>query len=183
MTSSSAFRKLVLASVLGAFAACAGPDITAPPNHSTAGDSASKLLGLFGERPKLLTCPTNETVANSAVVTALGGLVSAGGTTIEIPAGALLEDATVTVTVPASNYMEVDISVEGTDSFLFELPVTVTVSYDRCTRSNILSFPLSAWHIDSDSKTFLERMPSIDDKLTRTVTFTTGHLSGYALAN
>ena len=44
----------------------------------------------------------------------------------------------------------------------------------------------SAAHSDTkqgDTKELLELMPSIDNKLTRTVTFTTGHLSGYALAN
>ena len=87
------------------------------------------------------------------------------------------------MTVPASRYLEVDISVAGHEHFIFELPVVVTMSYARCNRSNIDFRPLSAWYIDSATKEPLEQMPSIDNKLLKTLTFTTGHLSGYAVAN
>ena len=43
--------------------------------------------------------------------------------------------------------------------------------------------PLTAWHIDPVTHELLEPMVSIDNKLLHTVTFTTIHLSGYALAN
>jgi hypothetical protein len=154
------------------------PGIT-DPNIRTSGDS--RAVNTLGN--DLIECPTQESSSSTAVVTPLGGLVSIGGTSVSIPAGALLSDATVTVTLPASQYMEVDISVEGVDHFIFELPVTVTVSYARCSRSNIDHDPLTAWYIDSETKAMLEAMGGVDDKLTRTVTFTTGHLSGYALAD
>jgi len=182
MTTSSRIGKVLLAITLGVFAACAGSDVTAPRLEKTPSDSASNILGLFGP-PRILWCPTSETATQSAVVDALGGLVSAGGTTISIPAGALLGPTNVTVTVPASNYMEVDISVEGVDHFLFELPVAVTVSYARCARFRTFFGVVTAWHIDSETKALLEAMPSVDNKLARSVTFITGHLSGYALAN
>jgi len=183
MTSLSPMRKVLLALTLGVVASCARSDLTAPRADTAqeGGGSTSNLLGFF--EPKLLKCPTDQTISNVGVVDVLGGVVSADGTTISIPAGALLQPSRVTVTVPASKYMEVAISVEGTDHFVFELPVTVTVSYARCTRPITFFGLLTAWYIDSDTKDLLERMPSVDDKLTRTVTFTTGHLSGYALAN
>jgi hypothetical protein len=161
--------------------ACAAPDLTAPPPSEAA---AQKQL-LFGgsSSPSLLECPTNTAVSTSALVTTLGGTVSVGGVSIAIPAGALLQDANVTVTIPASQYVEADISVEGSEHFIFQAPVVVTLSYARCARSNIDLRPLSAWHIDNDTKALLEEMPSLDNKLLRTVTFTTGHLSGYAVAN
>jgi hypothetical protein len=87
------------------------------------------------------------------------------------------------VTVPASNFMEIDVTVAGTEHFLFELPITVTVSYARCSSFLARLLPLTAWHWDPETRQFLERMPSIDNKLTRTVTFTTPHLSGYIIAN
>jgi hypothetical protein len=182
MTSSSIGRKLVLSLTLGVFAACSASDITAPRLDKAPSDSTANILGLFGP-PRLLWCPTSETASNSGLVDALGGVVSAGGTTITIPAGALLGPTNVTVTVPASNYMEVDISVEGADHFLFELPVAVTVSYARCASFRTFFGFVKAWHIDSETKALLEAMPSVDDKVARSVTFTTGHLSGYALAN
>lgn len=160
--------------------ACSAPDIAAPPSQTV-----GKQQLLFGgsSSPSLLECPSGESASASALVTTAGGTVSAGGVSIVIPAGALLQDANVTVSVPASKYVEADISVEGSEHFIFEQPVVVTVSYARCARSDIDLRPLSAWYIDSDTKALLEKMPSVDNKLSRTVTFTTGHLSGYAIAN
>ena len=133
--------------------------------------------------PALIQCPTNHSASATALVGPLGGLVSVEGTSIQIPAGALLSPATVTVTIPASPLMEVDISVAGVEHFVFELPVAVTLSYARCARGDIDLSPLSVWYIDSETKALLEPMGGIDNKLLRTVTFTTGHLSGYAVAN
>jgi hypothetical protein len=160
--------------------ACSAPDVTGPPSRI---EGQQRLLFGGSSSPSLLECPTTESASASALVTALGGTVTAGGVSIAIPAGALLQDANVTVTVPASKYVEADISVEGSEHFIFELPVVVTMSYARCARSNIDLRPLDAWHIDTDTKALLEKMPSLDNKLLRTVTFTTGHLSGYAIAN
>jgi hypothetical protein len=170
--------KAVLATVVAAtLAACAASEIAGVK----AADSSQQ--SLFGFGTSLVECPTNTASTATGLITSLGGVVSAGGTSIIVPAGAVLDPTTVTVTVPASNYMEVDISVAGVDHYLFQLPVTVTVSYARCSRANIDRSFLSAWYIDTDTHALLEQMPSSDNKLTRTVTFTTGHLSGYALAN
>jgi hypothetical protein len=156
--------------------ACSASEVTAPQRSEQ-----SSLLGLpIGGSPRLIQCPTAESKSTSLPVTTLGGVVSVGGVSISIPAGALLSDAVVSVTVPASPYVEVEIHVEGSDHFLFQLPATVSVSYARCSRFFLL--PLSAWHIDTETKKLLERMPSLDNKLTRTVTFTTPHLSSFALS-
>ena len=89
----------------------------------------------------------------------------------------------MTLTVPASNYVEIDVSVQGTEHFIFELPIVVTVSYARCNSTSLGFSPISAWYFDQETGDLLEEMPSLDNKLLRTVTFTTGHLSGYILAN
>lgn len=163
---------------------CSPSDVTGPTTavDSRAQSDSARLFGLpiF---PRLLNCPSSESYTTSSVVDALGGTLSVGGATVVIPVGALLGPVTMTLTVPASNYMEVDVSVEGTNSFLFELPVTVSIDYSRCTSWRAILFPNTAYHIDTETKSLLERMPSVDNKALRTVTFTTGHLSGYALAN
>lgn len=172
--------KRLLCSALAAAiaaAACAGPGITDAPMSRRAADAR------LTSSATLVECPTNSSSSASELITPLGGTVSAGGTTIAVPAGAVLVPTTITVTVPASNYMEVDISVPGVEHFVFEQPATVTLSYARCTRSDIDKSPLTVWHIDGGSKALLEHMGGLDDKLARTVTFPTGHLSGYALAN
>jgi hypothetical protein len=169
---------IACAVTLGSFVACGAPGIT--DVSSAERNTASTITG-FGD--KLIKCPSDETVSNTAVVTPLGGLISAGNVTVSIPAGALLADQTVTVTVPASPYVYTEISVEGIDHFLFETPISVSVSYAQCPNPPLGFKTLSAWYVDLDEKELLENMPSVDDKLTRTVTFTTIHLSGYALAD
>jgi len=129
-----------------------------------------------------IKCETEETLSTTATITPLGGIVSIGGTTISLPAGAVLAPTTFTVTVPASRYMEVDISAAGTDHFLFEQPVVVTIDYSRCTHPKSLR-PLTVWYWDSGTGELLENMAGVDNKLVRTMTFTTTHLSGYVIAD
>lgn len=168
--------QLVAAIGLATFVACAAPDITGT-------DDRAAVDALLSASSKLIECKTDETHSTSGVIGIAGGVLSTGGVTITIPPDALLSDVVVNLTVPASKYVETDISIEGTDHFEFELPVTVAMSYSRCTRTDINLQSLSAWYIDSNTKQLLAKMPSVDDKLLRTVTFTTDHLSGYAIAN
>ena len=172
--------QLLAATGIVAFVACAAPDITGIDRQPAEQDAS---LLFFGSGPKLIECPATESFSNSGIIGVAGGSLSAGGVTIAIPANALLSDAVVSITVPASKYVETDITVQGSEHFIFQLPVVVTMSYARCERSNIDLLPLSAWYIDSNTKQLLEQQPSVDNKLLRTVTFTTGHLSGYAIAN
>jgi hypothetical protein len=148
-----------------------------PAGERLAGPASSALFG-----PKAVVCPTNTTLSETGEVGVLGGVVGVGGTSISIPAGALLDAKAFTVTVPAGNTMAVQIRASGYEHFGFELPVTVTVDYSRCSRSDLARTPLSVWYVDDATGTFLELMPSVDNKLTRTVTFTTGHLSSYVVA-
>ncbi|HJQ21052.1 MAG TPA: hypothetical protein VJ867_11945 [Gemmatimonadaceae bacterium] len=173
-------KAITVTVVLATLAACAASEIT-----SVDATSQAQQAHLFtSAQPNLLECPTSSTVTATGVVTPLdGGLIALGGTRVMVPAGAVAEATTITLTIPASRFMEIDVSVAGVDHFLFQLPITVAVDYSRCNRSNIFRSSLTAWYIDSQTKAPLEQMPSVDNKLTQTVIFTTGHLSGYALAN
>ena len=169
-------RVLVLAAISTLTAACGDPATgtggTVPSQLST---SAS---------PSFVACPTSEThSATGTILPRLGGVVSAGGTLISLPAGAVLQPTEITVTVPASDIMEVRITANGREHLLFELPVQVTIDYGRCSRTATDDASLSVWYIDESSRALLEPMGGIDDKLTRSITFTTGHLSGYAIVN
>jgi hypothetical protein len=169
---------VVVAGAILSVLSCESSRVAAPAATASAGARTS----LLGSRK--LACPTKETLTTSADVGPLGGVISIGGTSISVPAGALLSPVTMTVTVPASNYMEVDISVAGYEpgTFPFQTPATVTVSYDRCSVSPF-DAPFTAWWWDSTSKTLIEPMPSVDNRLLQTVTFTTPHLTGFILAN
>ena len=168
--------------VLGA--SCSdGP--TAPRSPSPA-DSSSKLLGLpifgGGGSPKLLSCPSDETERTTALIGSLGGTLSLLGTSVTIPGGALLGDATVELTIPAGQYMEVDLTVNNGQHISFLQPVVVTIDYSRCNRWTTLFKRLSVWNIDEDTKALLDNMGGIDNKLTQSITFITPHFSGFAIA-
>lgn len=154
-------------------AACAAADAVVGN-----GNSAAKFVA-----PSLIQCPANAGTATSAVVGPLGGIVSLGATRVEIPAGALLDTVTVNVAEPTSPYMEIDVSVEGVEHFVFELPIVVTISYARCNRSDLDLRALSVWYINGETNELLEPMGGVDNKLSRTITFVTPHFSGYAVAN
>jgi hypothetical protein len=150
------------------------------PRATTTETSSSRSNG---SSPSLVECPSTQTTTTSAVVGLLGGVIKLGGTSITIPSGALTAPTLLQVTVPASRYMEIDVTAVGFTSFLFQQPISVTIDYSRCTRSDIDQKPLHVWHIDPVTKQLLEDMGGTDDKVSRQITFSTGHLSGYAVAN
>jgi hypothetical protein len=139
---------------------------------------------LFGPTsPELVECPTDETKFKTVDIldATIENLVSLDGHSVLFPPNALPGPTTVTLTVPASRYVEITIHAEGVDYFPVVKPI-VTISYARCNRFDVLLKPLTAWYIDSETKELLEKMLSVDNKLTRSVTFPTNHFSGYAVA-
>ena len=131
----------------------------------------------------LVECPTNTTYSTSGTVLPLGGSVSLRGHSVALPLGAVLLPATIGITEPAGQYMRIDLSANGQDHWQFQVPLSVTISYARCSRANIDKGPLSVWLIDEESGELLVNMGGVDDKLARTITFETDHFSGYAIAN
>jgi hypothetical protein len=183
MFSVGALRPMRRALVVAAFAAL-GACVDRAPTEPVTPTSRGSLDGLFSSSPRLVECHTDETLTATSLITALGGTLSIGGTSVFFPAGAVLAQTDFELTIPASRYVEVDIRAQGYDHFLFEpgLPAVVTIDYSRCNRSDILVKPLSVWYIDSETKELKENLGGIDNKLTRSITFTTPHLSGYAIA-
>jgi hypothetical protein len=170
-------RRFALATLAAALTACSEPTSPDP-------SSAARAFFFDDDKAGLIQCPTDATESGSALLGVGGGTVSAGGHLVIVPANALPELglSLVTLTAPASKYVEIEVRVNGEPHFLFSLPVTVVVDYSRCSRSDIDRAPLRVWYIDSETKEFIADMGGIDDKLTRTVTFFTDHFSGYAVA-
>lgn len=159
-----------------ALAACE----TAGPTASTPEEPPVLLATTTGS--VLVECPTDTELRTSETITGLGGTVTLGGHQVKIPAGALLEPTEITLVEPVSNYMKIHVLAGGSETFTFLEPVEITLSYERCTRSNIDKEPLEVWHVDEVTNELLENMGGVDDKDARAVTFTTDHLSGYAIA-
>ena len=131
----------------------------------------------------LVECPSTTSYETSGSVLPLGGSVSLRGHSVALPLGAVIAPASIGIAEPASRYMLIDLSANGEDHWQFQAPITVTISYARCSRANIDKGPLSVWLVDPATGELLENMGGVDDKLTRTITFQTDHFSGYAIAN
>ena len=156
---------LVALGVLGT-ASCDTPT-TPPPDPSTA---------------RLVVCPTTTTRTTQAIIGPLGGVLNLAGTVVAIPNGALSVPTLITVTIPASQYMEVDITANDLLSFVFNKEIGVRIDYSRCTDPALATAKLSVWHINAVTKALLEFMGGTDNKTNRTIDFSTDHLSAYAIA-
>jgi hypothetical protein len=133
--------------------------------------------------PQLLVCPSTTAQQTTGVVGLLGGVLSLGGTQIDIPAGAVLGPTLFQIVVPQSQYMEVEIHAVGLTTFLFHKPVDITIDYSRCGDDAIPSgAALQGVYIDTDTKSVLQQMGGVNDSVHHAISFQSGHLSGYAVA-
>jgi hypothetical protein len=176
-----ASSRLVLGLAFGlATLACTGDR----PSALTASGAESGSLGLGGSSatPQLVTCAPATPQSTSALVGPLGGVLAIGNTRVVIPANALLAPTLIQLTIPASNNVEIEVKAGDADHFLFASLIYVTIDYGRCG-SSLDDSALSVWHIDPSTHALLENMGGIDLKLFHTITFVTGHLSGYAIAD
>ena len=130
----------------------------------------------------LLACPTTVGRSGQAEIGPDGGTLTVGGHSLVVPAGAVHRAMTFTLSAPASSSLEIEISAGNQGHYKFRSPVTVRVDYSRCSDSVLPDGPLTAWWIDVASRSKKGEMPSTDDRAARTLTFTTDHLSGYAIA-
>jgi hypothetical protein len=95
------------------------PQSAIQPGSTTgaAGGTSAQLLGLA------LDGSTSGATTKSAVVGVLGGVVSVGDFTVVIPAGALKQTATVTVSQPDLAHPVVDLRISPASANGFLLPV------------------------------------------------------------
>ncbi len=128
-------------------------------------------------------CPTARTRTASAVIGRRGGTVALDGHRVTLPPGAVRRPTKITLTAPASRYLEIDLRANDQDHYEFDRPVEVAISYARCKRADLQVRPLNAWYIDPATKAHVETMPGKDDKANRIVTFATSHFSFYAIAD
>lgn len=131
----------------------------------------------------LVECPTNETRSATKILGIFGGTVELDGHSVTLPFGAVALPTVLSVTAPAGKYVELDIQANDVETFTFRQPVSIRISYERCSRANLDDDALTAWYIDGDTKALLEHMGGTDDKTARAVTFSSDHLSAFAIAN
>lgn len=178
-------RTTSLLLALPALVAACSPD-SAPSPLAPAAPMGARTLsarsGNDGAAGLLLACPSDVAISGEAVIGREGGSLVVGGHALVVPAGAVPKPTTFVLSVPASPVLEIDISGDGRPHYQFMSPVAVRVDYSRCADDVLPETPLVAWWIDGPGRSKQGEMPSTDDRAARTLTFTTDHLSGYAIA-
>lgn len=131
----------------------------------------------------LIACPTTDELSSSVTVDTSGGTFTLGPAEVVLPAGAVLGPTELHISVPAGDFMKVEVTAKGFDHFEFESPISISLDYSRCDAAAVsTTSPLSVWYVGDDG-TMLEQMPTLDDRANKRVTFLTPHLSGYAIAD
>ena len=163
-------------------AACA--DVASGPTRlrATAGPLRVKDRTTEGSAQLLACAPPAAEERAVAVVGPLGGTVRLGNSSVHVPAGALLDATVLEIVAPASAVVEYEIHALGVSHFLFERPVTVTLDYKRCAAELPGNAKGEGVYLRRGPYEVLEHMGGTLDRDAHTLTFTTGHLSGYAVA-
>jgi hypothetical protein len=161
-----------------AVAACSADSALTAPEASPQTSVAS----LEGDGPVPLYCPHEESLSVARRIGPKGGTLTLAGTKLSIPRGAVPVETEIVLTIPASDWLELDIAAGDAEHYSFARPVTITVNYARCRTQAAETEALSAWYVDETSGDFLQDMGAIDSKAEKKLSFETDHLSKYAIA-
>ena len=177
-------RSYALIITAAALAACSdSPLPTSSParaeNRAIAPGALAASVSAAGS--SLLACPSTTARTASGVIDHKGGIVQVDGNALIVPPKAVKKKTRFTVTVPASQYVEIDVSAEGYEHYTFKRPVAISVSYARCADSALPPSSLDAWWIDPATRSALGVMVGVDNRSEKRLTFITDHLSGYAV--
>lgn len=166
-------------------AACS--DLPTPPRRHVgrpgASSSADLTTSSSTDSPQLLACapPDSEQQVEGTIGPA-GGSLAVGATRIDIPPGAVTTSTDFELEIPRTAAVRVEIHADGYSSFTFRQPAAITIDYSRCAGAVPAGALIEGVYIDSTSNQVLQRMGATVDSTAQTLSFWTGHLSGYAVA-
>ena len=176
-------RLLPAAAVLLAvvLAACGGDALTDPSSPRL---SRRLLRGDELAALQLVSCPAEDSELDAlGVVSFWGGEIEGTPTTVSVPISAVDENTGIAVSMPASDFLEVQFNANGYEHYTFDRPLTVTLDYSRCPDSSIRSHAaLRVVYLDDATKQPLEDMGGVVDSVARTITFQTRHFSSYGVS-
>lgn len=147
------------------------PTSVAPPPQA---DLIGSLLGPTG----LLKCSPLPYASSTATIGPNGGSINAGPHTLVIPAGALGEPTTITMTVPSG--LGVNAVKFAPEGLRFGTPASLTMSYSNCSLLGKI-LPKRIAYTD-DHLNILSYLLSLDNLLSKRVTGKVNHFSDYAIA-
>ena len=117
--------------------------------------------------------------AEQWVVAADGGRLALYDVVLEVPPGALETDTLYTIDIPDINVFYNEF---GTDGLVFDIPVTVTMSYRGADLSGVDESSIRIGWWDESSGAWVD-MDCTLDAATQTVTGKLQHFSAYALVS
>jgi hypothetical protein len=161
-----------------AIAACSADSPLTAPEYSL----ETSVAELQSADPVRLYCPHIESLSAAKRIGPKGGTLNLAGTKLVVPRGAVPVETEFVLTIPAGDWLELDIDAGGAEHYSFARPVTITVNYSRCGTRAAETEALSAWYVDETSGDFVQDMGAIDLKAGKKLTFETDHLSKYAIA-
>ena len=125
---------------------------------------------------QLFACAADSIAAtDTATIGPLGGIINFGPHTLLIPPGALLQQTTITATVPADGHLTAVLQPEG---LRFLVPATLTLGYGQCNPQP--SDDLSIVYLNGPLGQILQWLPSLLHLDSHTVSALIGHFSVYA---
>jgi hypothetical protein len=165
--------RLIVVALCVSLAACADHTPTAAPQAPQA-----SLVGSLGSATGLLKCSDLPFAQSTATIGPDGGSISAGPHTLTIPAGALSEPVTITMTAPRGRGINaVEFAPEGLQ---FDSPASLTMSYANCNLLGKL-LPKRIAYV-SDNLDVLYYILSLDNIFAKRVTGQVRHFSDYVVA-
>jgi hypothetical protein len=132
-------------------------------------------------KPELLVCPNPEEQRTDVEIGKEGGVVAVGGHRLELPPGSVREPVKFSVALLADKVLKLDIKANGEDSFKFENPATLTLTFEKCEAPSNPSYLFIA-KIDPKTNEVLARLDSRVNERERTVTAQLSSLTAYSLA-
>ncbi|HXI64909.1 MAG TPA: hypothetical protein VNH14_10410 [Gemmatimonadales bacterium] len=172
-----AARCLVVALVVCALvfsSGCGDRSLTAPQVPAPSADLIGSLLGATG----LLKCSNLPYASTTKTIGGGGGTLSAGPHTLVIPAGALAQATTITMTLPTG--LGVNAVQFQPAGLRFQKPAALTMSYANCNLLGKLLPKQIAY--TTDNLQILSYLLSLDNLLSKNVTGQVNHFSTYVVA-
>lgn len=121
---------------------------------------------------------TQAHTASKSITASNGGTVGVNEFKISIPAGALGNNASISINCDDDLYLQADFGPDGTQ---FKVPATITISYANADLTEILPNDLSISWFDPATKQWINLGGNVDTKA-KTVTVQVWHFTQYTLS-
>jgi hypothetical protein len=144
------------------------------PTQPTAAEP--KLLTRVGAGTAASLSPVN-LYTESVISSRLGGSLTLLDVVLTVPAGAVKNDTTFSISIPDN---EVFFNEFGTNGLVFDVPVTVTMSYRNADMTGVVESHIKLAWLDQRSNTW-KSMDCVVDTVAKTVTGNLYHFSAYGL--